>query len=95
MGSCEVVNGKQILKINVMNKEGFVYPLTKDEQSLVRVVASFPKTLIAPIEKGQSVGEINIYLSNQLIFSTKIYSIEDVRTINFKDIINKVIENML
>ena len=95
VGSCEVVNGKQILKINVMNKEGFVYPLTKDEQSLVRVVASFPKTLIAPIEKGQSVGEINIYLSNQLIFSTKIYSIEDVRTINFKDIINKVIEKML
>ena len=38
-----------------------------------------PEKLTLPIHRGAIVGEIKIYLENQLLFSQKIISIEDVK----------------
>lgn len=95
IGSCTIQTSNGSKNVNIISKNGFKYPLTEAEHSSMRVIINLPKTLSAPIEKGQEMGEIEIYLSKQLIFSTKIYSIESVKEINFKDILNKVIKKML
>lgn len=95
LGGVVAETGKEQIKVNVMNKEGFIYPLTNLEKTEIRVSISLPEKLIAPVRKDQIIGQIDIYLSNQLLFSTKIYTIEEVRTITYIELIKKVIENMI
>lgn len=78
--------------VKVFNKKGFQYPLNKDEKERIEIRYNLPNSLIAPIEKDKIVGKIEIYLDNCLLFSEKIYTIDNIRSIgvwsNIKDIIS-------
>lgn len=76
--------------INVYNKRGFKYPLKKDEDDKIYIEYLLPNSIKAPINKDESVGTINIYLDNCLLFCEKIYTISSVKKVgvwgNIKDI---------
>ncbi len=59
--------------------EQFVYPLTEDELSRLKFVYTLPEVVAAPTKKGAEVGKVEIFLDNNLLFSEKIYTMEDVK----------------
>ncbi len=79
---------KKALKVEE-SKEQFVklgsdseiyYPLSVRELDKLKFEYVLPNMLTAPVAKSQKVGEISIFLNNDLLFSKNIYTIEDVRS---------------
>lgn len=74
----EVVDGRDVCA-KLGTKEKFIYPLTKNELTELRYEYNYPNSIEAPLEKDIEVGKIEIFLNNDLLFSEKIYTIEEVR----------------
>ena len=73
-----VNNGRHsTAKIGTYGK--FLYPLTKQEQENLRYVYSYPSVVDAPLDKGSEIGKVEIFLNNNLLFSEKIFTIEDIK----------------
>lgn len=84
----EVEDGRQeTVKISTL--KNFNYPLKKDEIDKVEYVYSVNETVEAPVEKGDEIGEIRIFLDKELLFSEKIFTMEDIRT---KGILQKIFD---
>ena len=73
----------------VFAREPFAYPLKESELSDIEVKLNLPDTLSLPVQKGETVGEMQILFQNQLLFSQKIVSIEDVKK-SFIDILRDI-----
>ncbi len=74
----KVVDGKnEFAKIGT--KECFLFPLSDEECERLRFMYTIPESISAPMKKGESVGKVEIFLDNNLLFSEKIYIIENVR----------------
>lgn len=91
--SIEVIDGRKS-EIKIGTKENHIYyPLKEDEKNKVNYVYNIEKNLQAPIEKGQVVGEVKIFIDNDLHFEEKIYTIESVRRNSvwekFKDLVTE------
>ena len=73
------------------------YPLREQEKANINISYILPEKMSAPVEKNKIIGEIKIFYSNQLIFSEKIYTMEEIKTIdmtgNFSRILKKWINN--
>lgn len=73
-----VTNGRaESVKIGTFGE--YLYPLTDSEKESVQIKYELVKSLEAPIEKGQEVGKVEIYVGKDLHFSEKIFTIESVR----------------
>lgn len=73
-----VLNGaKDSAKIGTKGK--FVYPLTQKERESLRFEYSYPKEIEAPMKKGEEIGTVEIFLGNDLLFSEKIFTIEEIK----------------
>lgn len=77
--------------VETLTQKGFSYPLTIEEYSRVEYKIDLPDAVEAPIKKEQVVGEISISLDNCLLFSEKIYTMNDVESTKFLDKIEKII----
>ena len=73
-----VVEGKTN-SVKIGTSEKFLYPLTEDEVKKLKFEYTLPDSLTAPMKKGQQVGQVEIFLDNNLLFSEKIFTIEDVK----------------
>ncbi len=60
-------------------KGEFLYPLTENEIKNLKFVYDYQKTVYAPLKNGSEVGQIETFLGNNLLFSEKIYTIEDIK----------------
>ena len=76
-------------------KEGFAYPLREGEEHGIYCKIELPKNAVAPLKKGSEIGKIKIFYLNQLLFATKIYTMEEVKKITYKDRLELIIENWL
>ena len=87
------VEDSDTTEVKVYTQRGFSYPLTDEEESRIKTEIDVIESVKAPVKKEQIVGEFKIYLDNHLLFSEKIYTMEDVKsnkvTDNFKKIISK------
>jgi len=81
--------------VNVYTKEGFAYPLREGEEHGIYCKIELPKNAVAPLKKGSEIGKIKIFYLNQLLFATKIYTMEEVKKITYKDRLELIIENWL
>ena len=59
-------------------RESFVYPLSEYEKNNLKFEYNLPEALQAPLKKGEEVGEIKVFLNNNLLFSEKVYTIEKI-----------------
>ncbi len=73
-----VVDGKD-REVQIGTKGKFLYPLTKSEFEAIKYVYTYPTSVDAPLEKDAEIGKIEIFLNNDLLFSEKIYTIEEVK----------------
>lgn len=65
--------------VNIATFGSYCYPLKSSELKKVKYVYDIEKSVEAPIEKGREIGEVKIFIDNDLHFSEKIYTIENVR----------------
>ncbi len=73
-----VLNGSKD-SASIGTKEKFVYPLTEKEKADLKFVYDYSKEIEAPMKKGVEIGKTEIFLGNDLLFSEKIYTIEDIK----------------
>ena len=87
-----VVDGKKNIAI-IAPKEKYYYPLQDFEIKNLNYKVEIPDKLVAPKKTNEEVGEIKIFFNNNLIFSLKFTTIEDVETKGvierFFDILNR------
>lgn len=76
--SVRVVDGKNVFA-EIGTKEHFLYPLSQSEFERLRFVYTIPEFVEAPMGKNEPVGKVEIFLDNNLLFSEKIYTIENIR----------------
>lgn len=74
----KVVDGRKET-VRVGTKEKFVFPLTENEVGKLKYVYDCPEFLQSPMAKNTEIGKIEIFLGNDLLFSEKIYTIEDIK----------------
>lgn len=88
----EVKEGRdEKVKIGTYGK--YLYPLKNDEIKKVSYVYDIQDQIEAPVDKWAEVGEIKIFIDNDLHFSEKIYTMESVRRISIFDKIKDLIKN--
>ena len=87
-----VENGK-VNNVKVFTKRGFTYPLTDEEAKLLQFKYNIPNVLAAPVNKDEVVGELEIYLNNHLLFSEKIYTMDNIQKIGVWSSIQDIISN--
>lgn len=78
-------------EITAVTKNKFVFPLKKNEEDKIKVFYNLPPKLNAPINKGDKIGEISVYLDGKLICSEKLISKENVNKLN---IMQKMIRSL-
>ena len=88
----EVKNG-DIDNVGLYSKKGLSLPLSIEEEANLNVLFKIPPNLTAPIKKDEEVGVIEIYFNNHLIFSEKVYTIEEVDSKLYKDKIKEILDN--
>lgn len=57
----------------------YYYPLRTDELKKVKYKYTIDESVEAPVESGRAIGEVEIFIDNDLHFSEKIYTMENVR----------------
>ncbi len=67
--------------VKTFSKKAFTYPLTKDELSRIIIKYNLPNSLNAPVLKDEIIGNVEIYLDNCLLFSEKIYTMDNVKKV--------------
>ena len=79
--------------VKIGTRQKFSYPLKEGEIEQISYEYHLKDFVEAPVEKHDEVGEIKIFLDNDLLFSEKIYTMEDVRKKGLlqklKDVISK------
>ena len=70
-------------------KDDFYYPLTEAECDEISSEYCLPEKVALPVEAGEEVGNLKVYLKNQLLFSQKIVSIVDMKKSYF-DILREI-----
>lgn len=73
-----VLNGRTD-KVLIGTKEKFLYPLKVEELSKVDYVYNIQNNIEAPVNEGDEIGDIKIFIDNNLQFSEKVYTMESVR----------------
>lgn len=74
----EVVNGSKV-SAKIDTKEKFFYPLTEQEKEKLKIIYDYRHVVDAPLKKGTAIGVVQTFLGNNLLFSEKIYTIEDIK----------------
>ena len=74
----KVLDGRK-KEILIGTRESFIYPLSEYEKNNLKFEYNLPEALQAPLKKGEEVGEIKVFLHNNLLFSEKVYTIEEIK----------------
>lgn len=89
--SASVENGEEAY-VGLYSRSGFILPLSQAEESNINIVFESPNSLKAPLKKEEEVGNVEIYYGKHLLFSEKIYTIEEVKSKLFKDKVRDILD---
>ena len=73
------VNGGCKDSVKVSDIKACYYPIKKGEKESISVEVNMQESVDAPIKKGDEIGEIRIFINKDLLFSEKIFTMEDVK----------------
>jgi D-alanyl-D-alanine carboxypeptidase (penicillin-binding protein 5/6) len=82
--SISVKNGKKS-ETAIIAKENVVIPVTKEEKDKVVSVIEVDEVIEAPVTRNMKVGKLKIYLDGKPIYTTDLYTREDIERKDFKD----------
>lgn len=78
--------------VKIERRGEYLYPLKDGEEKRVSCVVKMPDSVLAPVEKNQEIGEVKIFIDNDLHFTQKIYTINFVRSKSIFAKIKEMIE---
>lgn len=81
-GACETVK--------TLTRRHFSIPLTVEERANVQFEVELPKEIQAPVEKEQELGEVKVKLGDKVLFTEKIYAMEEVESTRFFDKVEQI-----
>ena len=76
-------------KVGLMTKDDI--NITLKENEIVTFNLIIPKKIKAPVYKGENIGELQVYIKNDLIFSNPLIAMSDVRVKKYNDILYKIL----
>lgn len=65
--------------VDIILDKSYIYPLTEKEKNNVKYEIFVQESIEAPVDKGSEVGEVKIFINNDLHFNGKLYTIKNVR----------------
>ncbi len=87
------VTGGKVETVVASMKDPFSYVCIQEESpDTIQKKVSYQDEIVAPIKKGDKLGEIQYYLSGKQIGSKDIVSMEDIEKAYYLDYLNKVME---
>lgn len=90
--TAEVKNGKT-QKVPILIKKDIKYPLKSEEIDKVSAKIILNSELVAPLNEGEVIGQIQLKLQNDLIFSEKLYTIFVEVQPKYRDYIKRIIRS--
>ena len=78
-------------EIGVITIEGYTRPIKKSEEDKYSVVYDIPKTLKAPIELNQVVGNVKVLFEDEVIFTSDLITIESADNNDLKYLMDNII----
>ncbi|MGN1222497.1 MAG: D-alanyl-D-alanine carboxypeptidase family protein [Christensenellales bacterium] len=87
------VKNCNVESVKTYTKSSCNYPLKQNEISKINTKVILPEFIESPLEKDSEIGEFKIYLDNDLIFSTKIYTMEAVEEKDYSQKLKDILEN--
>jgi len=69
-------------KINVTSDEDFYVTIPKRKKKMIKTILEYEGPIEAPVDKGDKIGLLNVYLSGELIKQIDILAAEDVKRSN-------------
>ena len=88
------VQKSKIENIGLYLNSDFEYPLKREELKDVYMTVKYHKNMVAPINEGQELAEVQVKVKNQLIFSDKIYNINYIEPNTFNSKFERIIQKM-
>lgn len=83
----------EVPNIQVFSKKGLRLALTEQEHQNIKIIYDLPKSITAPVKTEQEVGKIEVYYGKHLLFSEKIYTINEVDSKLLKDKVKDIIDH--
>lgn len=77
-------------EVGLMAKDGISLPLTESEAVKFNLVV--PKKIKAPVAKGEQIGELQVFIGNNLASSTPLIAMKEVRIKKYSDILYKILK---
>lgn len=76
-------------KVNLITKDSIILPVNENDNISFELIV--PKKIKAPVFKGEQIGQLQIYINNDLVSSTYLVVASDVRLKKYHDILNKIL----
>ena len=75
--------------VGLVTKDDISLPLIESE--IVKFNLVVPKKIIAPVSKGEQIGELQVYIGNDLAYSASLIAMKEVRIKKYNDILYKIL----
>lgn len=92
IGSIQIESGDKP-NINVVSIKGYKKPILKKDEDKYKVEYKLEESRIAPIDKNEIVGEVNVKFDDRIIYTDKLYSIDDVSNIDLKYMLKNIMDH--
>ena len=80
------------VEIGVITIKGFTLPIKKSEEDKYEVKYTIPDKILAPIELNQSVGYVQVFYNDEIIFEDELITIEDAKNNDIKYLFDDIID---
>ena len=80
------------VEIGVITIKGFTLPIKKAEEDKYEVKYTIPDKILAPIELNQSVGSVQVFYNDEIIFEDELITIEDAKNNDIKYLFDDIID---
>ena len=88
----DVQDGKET-EVKLYTCRRFAYPLTQEETAEITYDYHIPSYLTAPIKKEEIIGYVEIKLGNTVLFKENIYTMDEIKSTNFLNSFQSILEN--
>ena len=86
-----IENG-DVSSIQVYSQAGLRLTLTDQEHADIHITYDLPEILSAPVKSNEVVGKVQVYYGKHLIFSEKVYTINEIDSKLLKDKVKDIID---
>ena len=78
-------------EVGLSTTREFATLIKRCDEELFRVEYNIPETITAPVELNQEVGSVKVYKKDEEIYSAPLYTIDNIKNIDFRYMMDNII----